>query len=87
MYTVTRPLESSVHAHGTEIRGGNLNSLKLPWDSQGNGRFATDSQVCKWLSDGDPRTGTFHQTWPTTGNPACSVKGVLRVTASRIIIM
>ena len=55
-----------------------LNSLKLALDSEGNGRFTTDgSQVCKWMSDGDPRTVTFHKTGPTAGNAACSVKRVL----------
>ena len=28
------------------------------------------------MSDGDPRTGTFHQTWVTAGDTACSVNGV-----------
>ena len=54
-----------------------LNSLKLLWDSQGNGRFTTDSQVCKWMSNGNPRTGMLHQTLPMAGDTACSVKGVL----------
>ena len=26
----------------------------------------------------DPRTGMFYQTWPTAGETACSVKGVLK---------
>ena len=30
-------------------------------DAQGNCWFATDLQVCKQTSDGDARTGTFHQ--------------------------
>ena len=59
--------KSSTHAHSAEIRGGN---------SQGNGQFATDSQVYKRTLDGDPRTGMFHQTWPTVGNTTCSGKGV-----------
>ena len=49
-----------------------LNSLKLPWDSQGMGRRATDSQVCKWTSDDTQRTGTFYQVHITV----CSVTGV-----------
>ena len=53
-----------------------LNILKNPQDAQGNGRFATDLQVCRQMSDGDPRTGMFHQTWVTTGDTSCSVKGV-----------
>ena len=28
-------------------------------------------------SDGDPRTGTFPQTWVTMGDTTCNVKGVL----------
>ena len=36
-----------------------LNILKLLLDVQGNGRLATDSQVCKWTSDGDPEQGHF----------------------------
>ena len=39
--------------------------LKLPWDTLGLGRFATDSRVCKRSSDSDPWTGTFHQTLDT----------------------
>ena len=38
-----------------------LNILKLPWDAQGNGWCTTDSQVCKRMSDSDPRTGIFHK--------------------------
>ena len=53
-----------------------LNSLKHLQDSQGNGVFTTYSQGHLWTSDHDPRTGTFTQTWPTTGDTACSVKGV-----------
>ena len=45
----------TVQNSGAEI----LNSLKLPWDTQVNGQFTTDSQVCKRTSDGDPRTGMF----------------------------
>ena len=32
---------------------------KQPWDSQGNGQFASDSQRRIRMSDGDPRTGHF----------------------------
>ena len=53
-----------------------LNSLKLPWDSQGNGRFTTDLQGRLWMSNSDPRTGTFPQMRPTVGDTACNVKGV-----------
>ena len=53
-----------------------LSISKLPLDIQGNGWFATDLQVCKWTSDGDPRTGTFHQTQVTMGDIACRVKGI-----------
>ena len=53
-----------------------LNISKLPQDTQGNGRFATDSQGCKQTSDGDPRTGMFHHTRPIGEDTACSVKGV-----------
>ena len=56
-----------------------LNSLKLPYDFKGNGWFATDLQCCLWMSDGDARTGTFPQMWPTAGDTACSVNGVLRL--------
>ena len=45
-----------------------LNSLKLPQDLQGNGRFTTD---------GDSRTGTFPQMLVTTGDTTCSVNWVL----------
>ena len=63
-------MKLSADAHGTKIRGRNL------INSQVNGRFATDSQVCKLTTDNDERAGTFHQTQPTTGDTACSVKGV-----------
>ena len=36
-----------------------LNILKISRDTQGLGRWATDSQVCQQMSGGDPRTGTF----------------------------
>ena len=49
----------------------------LLWDVQRNGRFATDLQSLKQTSGCDPRTGTFHQMWPTAGDTSCSVKGVL----------
>ena len=55
-----------------------MNILKLPLDMQGNGQLATYSQGRKRTSDGDPRTGTFHQTQVTTGNTTCSVKGVYK---------
>ena len=42
-------------------------------ESQGNGRFATYSQGRIQTSDGDPRTGTFHQTLVT----ACDANGAL----------
>ena len=48
----------------------------LPSDAQGNGLFSTDLQGRKRTSGGDPRTLTFHQTWVTKGDTACSVKGV-----------
>ena len=70
-------MKSSAHAHGTEFGGEFLYSLKLPYDSQGNGRFATDSQVCNQTLGGDPRTGMFHQTRPSASD---SVKGVLMAT-------
>ena len=82
MYTVDHTCaESSVHAQGSEIRGGNFNFSKLPWDAQGSVRWATDSQVCKRTSGVDPKTGTFHghQTRVTVGDTACSVKGVLGI--------
>ena len=53
-----------------------LNILKLWPDSQGNGRFATDSQGHIRMSDGDLRAETFPQTWANTGDTACRVKGV-----------
>ena len=53
-----------------------LNISKLPWDTRGNGWFATDSQVCKWMSGSDPRTGTFRQRLLTTDDTICSVTGV-----------
>ena len=31
------------------------------------------------MSDGDPRTGTFHQTRITVGNTTCYINGVLYV--------
>ena len=45
-------------------------------DVQGNGPFATDSQGCIQMSDGDPRTRTFHQTRLTAGDTACNVNGL-----------
>ena len=54
------------------------NFWKQPWDSWGNGRFATDSQGRIQTSDGDPRTGIFHQTLVTAGDTTCNVNGVLR---------
>ena len=67
----------SAHAYCTKFRGSNFKILKLPWDMQGLERWATDLQVCKWMSGGDPRTATFHQTRLNAGDTACSVKGVL----------
>ena len=46
-------------AQKSEVENSNI--LKLRWDSQGNGRFTTDSQGHIQTSDGDPRTGTFPQ--------------------------
>ena len=66
--------KSSVHTHDTEIRGGNFKQSKT---SVGNGQFATNMQGQIRTSDGDRRTGTFHQTRVTAGDTACSVKGVL----------
>ena len=43
---------------------------------QGNGWFATDSQGRIRTSDGDPRTGMFHQMRVTTDDTACNVNGV-----------
>ena len=56
------------------------NILKLWYISQGKGRFATDSQCCIRMSDGDPRTGMFHQIWVTTHDTTCSVNEVLEDT-------
>ena len=53
-----------------------LNSLKILWDSQCNGRLTTDSQGCLRTSDGDPRTGTFPQMQPSAGDSVCNAKGV-----------
>ena len=58
----------------------NSNILKLRKDSQGNGRFATDSQDCPLMSFSDPSTGTFHQTRVIADDTACSVNGVLQET-------
>ena len=55
---------------GTKFRGRNSKHFK-------NGSFATDSQVCKRMSDIDPRKGTFHQTSITVGDTSRCVKGVL----------
>ena len=63
-----------------------VNSLKLSYCMQGNGQFATDSQGRLWTSDGGPRTGMFHQTWPTVANTTCNVKGVLFVNEGLIKI-
>ena len=69
--------ESSAHAHGTKFRGRNFQHFKISVGrTKGNGRFATDPQVRKQMSDSDTRTGTFHQTPITAGDTACSVKGV-----------
>ena len=46
---------------------------------QGNGRFSTDSQAHIQTSDGDQRTGMFHQIQVTVGDTACSVNGVLAI--------
>ena len=43
---------------------------------QGNALFATDSQVCKRTSEGEPRKGKFHETPVTAGDTICSVKGL-----------
>ena len=56
-----------------------FNSLKVPLDTKGNGRFAPDSQGLKQTSGSDPRTRTFHKRWVTVGDTACSVKGVLHI--------
>ena len=54
-----------------------LNFSKLLWDALGLGRFATDSQFCKWMASGNSKTGTFHQIQTTVGDSAPSVEGVL----------
>ena len=59
-----------------------LNSLKLSKDSQGNGQFATDSQGLKRMSDGNPRTGTFHQI--TVGDTACNVKICINISSRNL---
>ena len=66
-------MKSLAHAH-KEIRSGN--SLKLPWDLQGNGQFTTESQGPLQMSDGDPRTGMFPEMRVTAGDTTCSMKGV-----------
>ena len=71
--------ESSAHAHGSEIRGGNFNLFKTSVGCTRIGTVGRYSQVCKWTSDGDPRTGTFHETWVTMGDTVCSVKGVSEI--------
>ena len=43
-----------------------------------NGQFTTDSRVCKQTSDGDPRTGTFHQTPLTVGDTTCKCERGIR---------
>ena len=50
-----------------------LNFWKQLGDSHGNGCFPTDSQGHIGTSDGDPRTGTFHQMRVTVGDTACNV--------------
>ena len=71
-------VKSSAHAHGTEIRGGNLkNFWKQSRDAQGNGWFATDSQGRIWTLDSDSRTGTFHQMRVSVSDTSCNVNGVL----------
>ena len=54
---------------------------------QGNGQFATDSHGRTRTSDGDPRIGMFPQTLVTTGDTACSVKGVLRIACTNSLII
>ena len=54
-----------------------LNILQLPLGTQNNGQFATDLQICKRTSNGDPRARTFHQMRITLDETACIVKGVL----------
>ena len=61
----------------TKSEAENSNILKLRYDSQGNGRCATDSQCRKLKSDGDPMAGTFLQTLVTAGDIASCVNGVL----------
>ena len=53
------------------------NFWKQPWNLQGKWWFTTDSQGHIRMSDGDPRTGTFHWTRVTVGNTTCRVNGVL----------
>ena len=70
-------VKSPTHAHGNEIRGGNLKLLETIVDSQGNGQFATDLHGCIRMSDGDRRTRTFHQMQVTAGDTTCNMNGVL----------
>ena len=53
------------------------NILKVRYDLLGNGQFTTDWQGHLWMSDGDPRTRTFHQMRVTAGDTTCSVTGIL----------
>ena len=78
-------VKSSVDAHGSEIRGKILNGLKLPYNMQGNGWFATDSQGPIRMSDDDPRSGTFHQMQVTVGDTIYSVKEVLNLVQEKLL--
>ena len=59
------------------VRDRNFKYLKLPWDAQVLGQWATDSQVRIWMSGDSRRTGTFYPMSTIAGCTTCSVIGVL----------
>ena len=50
------------------IKLSNVKTKKF-YVAKGNGWFTTDLQCHILTPDGDPRTGTFPQTWPTVAIP------------------
>ena len=68
--SVSAARNSSAHAcirlHMFTVTNSVVEILNI-LDAQGLGRYAPDSKLCKWMSGGDPRIGTFYQMRPTMG--------------------
>ena len=65
--------KSSARAHGTEIRGRNVKLLETTVGFKNGLPLIRNGHI--QTSDGNSRTGTFHQTEITAGGSACNVNG------------